>query len=348
MQGKKPFAYILLMKKILLLVYMCSLILCSCGGRNESLSDRASGNLEEYESEYVNPVEQARPTIMVIPSDILLKRYNALKTERIQGVSTNIYDYNKYLLDNNDNKALLSMISANFVNQNYPIQDLEQALKQLQNRAAMDYVDNIGKDAKTELLTAAQPDLIVELDYARNMNMRGDPNLSYNYTINVIDPYTNNVIATATQSGLKGENVKEAVQGVLNTDLQRINGAIIKSYDDILVRGRNITIRINLASDCPFNLDSRSIAGETYSDWIVDYIKTHTVKGAYKLQLNTAKELYFVNCRIKLLNPDDTQYGVYDWARDMTNSLYKNLGVVSSNKAQGLGEVVITLNGLKP
>lgn len=335
------------MKKILSLFSLMVFVLCSCGGRHESLRDRASGNIKEYENERVNPVEQARPTIMVIPSDILMKRYNALKTENIKGVTVNIHDYNKYLLANNDNKALLSMISGSFVDQNYPIQDLEQALKQLQNNAAADYADNIGKDLKTELLTVAHPDLIVELDYTRKMNMRGAFNSSYNYTLNVIDPYTNNVIATATQSGLKGENVKEAMQNVLNKDLQRITGDIIKTYDDILKRGRNITIRINMASDCPFNLDSRSIAGDTYSDWIVDYIKTHTVKGAYKLQLNTAKEMYFVNCRIKLLNEDKTQYGVYDWARDMTKSLYNNLGIVSTNRAQGLGEVVITINGLK-
>lgn len=314
---------------------------------DRSLSDKASGNMDDYENSAVNPIEQARPSIMVIPSDNLLKRYNALKSEKIEGVSTNIYDYNKYLLANNDNKTLLSLIAGNFVDQNYPIQDFEQTLKQLKNNDAIDYADNIGKDAKTELLTVGQPDLIVELDYFRNMNMRGDLNSTYNYTLNVIDPYTNNVISTATKSNLKGDNIKDAVSKAISKDLEKINEDIVKSFRDILTRGRNITIRINLSSDCPFNLDNRSITGKTYADWIVDYVKTHTVKGAYTLQRNTSKELYFVNCRIKLLDEDNTQYGVYDWARDMSNSLYSNLGVESSNKAQGLGEVVLTINGLK-
>ena len=64
------------------------------------------------------------------------------------------------------------------------------------------------------------------------------------------------------------------------------------------------------------------------------------------MQRNTDKELYFVNCRIPLLNEDGTQYGVYDWARDMSRSIRKNLGVKASNKSQGLGEVLITLDGL--
>lgn len=324
------------------------LFFSGCGnGSKNNLGDKATGNLYDYENTSVNPIEQARPTIMVIPSDNLLKRYGALTTQKIEGVNTNIYDYYKYLLANDDNKTILSLISGNFVDQNYPVQDFELTLKQLRNNEAFDAADDIGKDTKTILLTTVQPDLIIELDYSTKMNMRGNMNSTYSYTLNVIDPYTNNVIATATQSDLKGNNALDALSKPMRSNLAKINDDIVKSFGEILQRGRNITVRINVASDSHINLDSRSITGNTYTDWIVDYVKTHTVKGAYKLQRNTAKELYFVNCRIKLLNDDNSQYGVYDWARDMSNSLYVNLGVESTNKAQGLGEVVITINGLK-
>ena len=324
------------------------MLLSACGnGAKENLADKSSGDIDAYENTSVNPIEQARPTIMVIPSDNLLKRYGALKSQKIEGVNTNIYDYNKYLLANNDNKTILSLIADNFIDQNYPVQDFEQTLKQLSNNEAIDVADGIGKDTKTILLTSAQPDLIIELDYSTKMNMRGNMNSTYSYTLNVIDPYTNIVIATATQSDLKGNNALEALSKPMKSNLAKINEDIIKSFSEIRERGRNVTVRINVASDCPINLDNRSIIGNTYADWIVDYVKTHTVKGAYKLQRNTSKELYFVNCRIKLLNEDNTQYGVYDWAQDMSKALYTNLGVESSNKAQGLGEVVLTINGLK-
>ncbi len=65
------------------------------------------------------------------------------------------------------------------------------------------------------------------------------------------------------------------------------------------------------------------------------------------MQRNTNNELYFVNCRIKLLNDDGTQYGVYDWARDLQKNLRTNLGLKVSNKSQGLGEVMLTIEGLK-
>ena len=75
------------------------------------------------------------------------------------------------------------------------------------------------------------------------------------------------------------------------------------------------------------------------------YVKRHTVKGAYKMQTNTKNELYFVNVRIPMVSDDGTQYGVYDWTRDLTRAMRKDLGVKVSNESQGLGEIALTIDG---
>ena len=64
---------------------------------------------------------------------------------------------------------------------------------------------------------------------------------------------------------------------------------ITKYFSDILTRGRDITVRIAVEKGTNVNLSDESIEGDTYADWIIDYIKTHTVKGAYKMQRNTDK-----------------------------------------------------------
>jgi hypothetical protein len=146
---------------------------------------------------------------------------------------------------------------------------------------------------------------------------------------------------------LKGESVAGAISEPIAKAMPKFLADVQKHFSDILTRGRNVTIRIAIDGDSNISMSDESIAGDTYADWILDYVKTHTVKGAYKMQRNTNKELYFVNCRIPLLNDDGTQYGVYDWARDMSKSMHRNLGVKCSNKAQGLGEIVITIKGIK-
>ena len=332
------------------------LVLASCGGNKKSnLAEAASGDMEEYESSSVNAIEQARPTIMVIPSDQVLQNFKCLNKETANGREYILRDYQGYLLKDDRAKRIITTIQSEFIAQNFPLSDFEQTLRQLNTQEATDMADGFEKDAKTMLLTVAQPDIILELDYetsgdkismtSHNYNNKGEKNV--NFTLNALDAYTNKVVATMNASNIKGESTTETIQESIKDLMPKFQGDITNFFSDILTRGRDITVRIAVENGSNVKLTDESIEGDTYTDWIVDYIKTHTVKGAYKLQRNTDNELYFVNCRIKLLNDDGTQYGVYDWTRDLQKNLRKNLGLKCTNKAQGLGEVLISIQGMK-
>lgn len=345
-------------KFILPIAALAVLLLASCGGNNQQqgngLTEGASGDMEAYEQSDVNAIEQARPTIMVIPGDQTLQNFKCLKTQQANGREYILRDYKKYLLKDDRAERIISAIQNEFNAQNYPLTDFEQALKQLDNQEALDMADGFEKDAKTMLLTVTQPDIILELTYdtsrdrmsmtSHNYTGKGEKNVSY--TLNALDAYTNKVVATMTSSNIKGTSTTQTIQEDLKKNMPKFQQDITKYFSDILTRGRDITVRIAVEKGCKVNLSDESIEGDTYADWIMDYIKAHTVKGAYKMQRNTAKELYFVNCRIKLLNEDGTQYGVYDWTRDLQKNLRKNLGLKCTNKAQGLGEVLISIQGI--
>jgi len=334
-----------------------AIALASCGGNKQSngLTEGASGDMEAYENSDVNAMEQARPTIMVIPGDQTLQNFKCLKTEKANGRDYILRDYNKYLLKDDRAKRIISTIQDEFNKQNYPLSDFEQTLKQLDTQEALDMADGFEKDAKNQLLTVAQPDIILELSYdtsrdkmsmtSHNYSGKGEKNI--NFTLNALDAYTNKVVATMTASNIKGESTTETIQASIKEGMPKFQQDITNYFSDILTRGRDITVRVAVEKGCNVNLSDESIEGDTYADWIMDYIKSHTVKGAYKMQRNTDKELYFVNCRIKLLNEDGTQYGVYDWTRDLQKNLRKNLGLKCTNKAQGLGEVLISVQGIQ-
>ena len=345
-------------KLILPTVVLTALIMASCGGGNKQsngLTEGASGDMDAYEQSDVNAIEQARPTIMVIPGDQVLQNFKCLTTQKANGRDYILRDYKNYMLKDDRAKRIISTIQNEFNAQNFPLNDFEQALKQLDTQDALDMADDLEKDAKTMLLTVAQPDIILELTYdtsrdkismtSHNYGGRGEKNVSF--TLNALDAYTNKVVATMTASNIKGESTTETIQESIKEGMPKFQQDITKYFSDILTRGRDITVRIAVEKGCNINLSDESIEGDTYADWIMDYIKTHTVKGAYKMQRNTAKELYFVNCRIKLLNEEGTQYGVYDWTRDLQKNLRKNLGIKCTNKAQGLGEVLISVQGIQ-
>ena len=343
------------------MVVLCLAALTGCfnrkGGNGGNMAEKASGNMEAYENSAVNAIEQARPSIMVIPSDQTLKNFNMLKTEKVNGRQYVIRDYQGYLLEDYRAARIISTIQDAFIQQGYPLNDFEQSLKQLDTREAVDMADGLEKDAKTLLLTTLQPDIILELNYYSSKddnkslsltshNYKDDGNRDVSYNLNAIDAYTNKVVSTISANSIKGKSTTDLMQDDLKRQLPKLQKEIVSYFSDILKRGRDITVRITIDKGCKINLSNESIEGDTYADWIIDYIKTHTVKGAYTMQRNTDKELYFVNCRIKLLNDDGTQYGVFDWARDLQKNLRSNLGLKVSNKSQGLGEVVIAIQGL--
>lgn len=345
------------MKKNLLFVsaFILALLAVGCGGNvsKNSLTEGASGDMLAYESSAVSAIEQARPTIMIFPGDQTLQALGCLKVNSIDGRQFTTRDYAGYLLKDGNAKQLYAAIQNHFNAQNYPLSDLEQTLKQLNNQDALDMADGFDKDAKTMLLTTARPDIILELNYDvlnnQQMSMVGHnysqqpATKSLNYTLNAIDAYSSKVVATISGNSISGTTVIDAISKHIDANMAKFQGDIMQYFSDILTRGRDISVRITVLNGSGLNLSDLSIEGDTYADWIIDFVKTHTVKGAYKMQMNTDKELSFVNCRIRLINEDGTQYGVYDWTRDLARSLRQNLGLKVTNKSQGLGEAVLVI-----
>lgn len=333
----------------LAMLCLSMLVACNGGGKKGSSLTDVSANPFEEDDTPVNIIEQAKPSIMVLPSDQLLERFNCLRRELVQGETVLNRDYARYLFANDDNKAIVSVIQSKFIDMGFPLTDLEQGLKSLNNQNIMDEADDFAKDAKTLLLTTISPDIVLEVDYSyasdaysHNLNKR-----KLTYTINVIDIYTNKVISTHTQNNLEGNSMSSIMQKYFSKDFGKISDNIKESFANTIAKGREITVRISVKNGSDIRLSDETYMGDTYSDWIIDYMKAHTKKGAYKLQRNTDYELYFENVRIPTINRDGTQFNAYDWGRAFAKSIRNECNVSATNKSQGLGQVLISINGLR-
>lgn len=329
-----------------------SLILCSCGGtpsKLASLAEKAKSYIG-YEDEDVNAVQQALPTIMILPSDKLLKDNRCLDEAEYDGKTFTLRDYRKFLAKGTNFRRIISTIQDAFVKDNYPVTDFEQSVKNLNTNEAYAIADNLERDAKTMLLQTCHPDIILELDYSTDgvsviSHNFGDSKKKISYTISAIDAYSSKVESSVSAIGLEGDSEEEIFSKSLADNMPKLKENIKNYFSDIIYRGREVNIKFVVASNGNLKLSQKNIEGDTYSDWLIDYVKTHTVKGAYRMQNNSDYELSFVNARIRLLNEDGTQYGVYDWARDCMKKLNTQLGLNATNASQGLGEIVITING---
>ncbi len=325
-----------------------ALLFSSCSNAPKNRLTDISFVSDNYDETPVNAIEQALPTIVVIPSDRLLKTYGAIGCNIVDGKEIYTRNYNRYLVNNSNNKAIISIIQNKFVSLNFPLSDLEQTLKSLNNQSLQDAADGFIKDPKTLLLTTVSPDIILELDYEfkRDFNSRDLTKYNLSYTLNAIDAYTNKVFSTQTFQGLEGNRLESILKRNLDKNIDKLSSEINNYFADIVYRGREITVRFAVEKGSNIKLSDESIEGETYTDWIIDYIKTNAKKGTYVMQRNTDNELYFVNVRINTLNPDGTQFSAYDWVRELGIKLRKELGVKTVNKTQGLGEVLISIKGI--
>lgn len=323
------------MKTKLLAIFAMATMLVSCGGGGTSTT--------------VDVKQTQKPTMLVLPSDQLMQRFGCIRTEVSLGKQLQVRDYNSYLLTDPDAKFIIASIQSAFIEFGYPLNDLEQTLKSINNQEMVDEVSGIKKDSKTILLTNARPDIILELDYDMTTDRSSrDYSKSLTYTLRAIDAFSNKVVATIQAASVKNAKgntatmMGEAIQKNSKDFTKQIN----KHFDDLIANGRDITMRVMIDANESFTMSDESIDGDTYADFILDYMKVNTLMGTYNLQRNTDTEMYFANVRIKTLNDNGTQYSAYDFARELSKALNKECGVKSKNVTQGLGDAMIIIKGM--
>ncbi len=323
------------MKSKFLAILAMAAALVSCGGGGTSTA--------------VDVKQTQKPTMLVLPSDQLMQRFGCIRTEVSLGKQLQVRDYNSYLLTDPDAKFIIASIQSAFIEFGYPLNDLEQTLKSINDQEMVDEVSGIKKDSKTILLTNARPDIILELDYDMTIDRSSrDYSKSLTYTLRAIDAFSNKVVATIQAAGVK--NAKGNTATMMGEAIQKNSKDFTKQinnhFDDLIANGRDITMRVMIDANESFTMSDESIYGDTYADFILDYMKVNTLMGTYNLQRNTDTEMYFANVRIKTLNDNGTQYSAYDFARELSKALNKECGVKSKNVTQGLGDAMIIIKGM--
>lgn len=312
-------------------------MMCACGG------NASQGN-------GVDVSQQQKPTMLVLPSDQLLQRYGKLKQQEALGKTLQVRDYAGYLLTDEDSKFIISTIQSKFIDFGYPLNDLEQTLKSINDQEMIDAVDGIQKDAKTVLLTSAKPDIILELDYSiQTDRSTRDFKKSLTYTLRAIDAFSNKVVATIQQTNFdngKDKTPAGLMQAALEKDSKTFTQQINDHFNNIVANGRDITLRVTIENGVNLTMSDECLDGDAYSDFIIDWVKVNTLQGAYNMSRNTETEMYFTNVRIKTLNENGTQYSAYDFARELSKALNKGCGIKSKNTTQGLGDATISIKGM--
>lgn len=338
------------MYRLHLIVWLSSFIiltLTGCGGKskNNSLiptSESAQGLKKES-----NALTRGTPSIIIFPSDALLKRLDCITRKSSQGKFYYVRDYSKSFVQDSELRFVIAAIEQEFTKKGFPLENLEQTLKLINDNVAMDEAANIAKDLRTELLNTARPDYIIELDYeliveknSRNLNK------SLNYIVKVLDVYTNKSIASITRADIGKETDNDNVASIVKTDLpvsiNELTTGITNHFRDLLANGIEISLRVAIVNSSTSTMNDECGNGEI-GEKIIDWLKENSINSTFKMVKNTTTELSFTNVRIYTEDENGNSYTAYDFAKDLKKGLKSGCGLSVQNNTQSLGDALIII-----
>ena len=336
------------MYRIYLSILISSILLISCGNSgSESNSMIPTNRDSESFKKEANAINQSMPSVMVVPSDAMLKRMNCIKEIDNQGVTSYSRDYAKSFIQDSELKFVVAEIEGQFSAKGFPLENMEQTLKMIGSNNAMDEMEGVARDLRAELMNTARPDYIIELDY----ELKSDPksrniNKTLTYIVKCMDVYTNKSVASITRAnvGKTSENndVPSLVKGDFTEVLGQLSSGITNHFKDLLANGIEITLRLAVLNSSEVALDD-DCGDEEVGEKVITWLKENTVNSTYKMAKNTETEMFFTNVRIFTQDESGNSYTAYDFAKELKKGLKQGCGLSVSNKTQSLGDAFIQI-----
>lgn len=180
-----------------------------------------------------------KPTLMVMPSDAWCNEHGYTQTYDNQGTQEKVSDYKAAVSTDKQLNAVISKINNLMADRGFPLKDLQQTLKTINNDAAEDALitskagSSVAESPLDRLRRRAKPDIIMEIDWTVN---QVGPKSSITYNLRALDAYSNKQVAGAEGTG-KGSFsaelpvlLEEAVQDHMDVFCERLQS----HFDDMM------------------------------------------------------------------------------------------------------------------
>ncbi|GAB4051829.1 DUF6175 family protein [Spirosoma litoris] len=280
--------------------------------------------------------------LMVIPADDLLKRLNCYSEKKVQGVTVVERNYLKAYSDLIDLRFACAAIAEKFAEKEFPLEDLEQTLKAIDDEKIKDDVQDIQTDALTQVLNQVRPDVILELSYQLQ---KGPSTNRLTFLLAAKDSYTRKVIATIAKPGLEtlDADVPTLLTEQVELNLENFLTRLSQHGADIEHNGRTIQLTVRLEGAADFSLDDNcGSSDKRYDQMLEDIIDAHKKEGSDSptmLPNATGKVIQFTNIRIPYVDLK-TKRGLSarNWVDILQKDIQKMCGIRARNTSQGLGE----------
>lgn len=247
-----------------------------------------------------------KPKLMVVPSDAWCKEHGFTLDFDNQGEIETISDYKTALSTDKNINNVISKINILMADRGFPLQDLQQTVKSINNTSAEDRLiksktsgATITESPLDRLRRTAKADIILEIDWTVNET---GPKRSITYNLRGLDAYSNKQVAGAQGTGAPSFSAELPVlleEAVMN-NMDNFTAQLQAHFDDLLANGREVVVDVRVF-DNGSGLDlEKEFDGKELTEIIDDWMADNTVNHRFNKSDATENYILFDQVRIPL------------------------------------------------
>lgn len=291
------------------------------------------------------------PTIIVFPHDTWMNDHGFMETIDNDGKKEYLPKYNEAFAENREIGTVIQAISKVLKERGFEQRDLESVLKRINSSRAEDIASAAAGKANEispmdELLQQANPDIKVDVDYSV---ASVGPRKNISFTLKAVDAYTSEQVASIESTiQMTMDPVDLAIRKAIAGNCDDFCQQMLNHFTDLRDNGRkiNVTFRAAAGSGLDFMNDEVGDDGDTYVDFLEDWVRKHAVKNDCKLGNTTSNMVEFEYVRIPFFDENGTPYNARAWGRMARKAFNAETGLKARpDRKVTLGSICFLVGG---
>lgn len=291
-----------------------------------------------------------KPELMVIPSDVWCISNGYSYTIDNMGTPTNVPNYKQALQENMGLKLAIAKLNDLMAERQFPLQSLEQAIKNLEQRRAEDNLtvskagNELAESPLDELARTAKCDILLELSW--EVKDFG-PKHSISYILEARDAYTGKSIGAVSGTGQPSfsADVDVLLEEAIVANMDNFNIRLQNHFTEMQEIGREIVLDIKVFAGNEAGIDLETeFGGEELIEIITNWMQENTVQGRFSMPYASENMANFTQVRIPVYDDRGRAIDANGFARNLAKMLKKApYNIPSKVLVKGLGRAVIIL-----
>ncbi len=288
--------------------------------------------------------QAVQPSLMVFPSRAWCHDNGFEKiVTKANGKEVRIQEYEKAFIENKELSPTIHTIAKMMQDRGFQLIDLEAQLQSMAFEEALDNAgdEDIDQTAYDQLISTAGPDIAMHVNYYTESS---GPRVTLFYELNAFDAYTNKQVASTglvSYGPIMSTPLTALVQTALLGSIDAFNAQLMQHFQDMMEKGREISVRINTISGWEDGLYTE-VNGRELLEIIEEWMTNNCVAGRNHQKSASESSMYYDSARIPLYNEAGKAVQARQWLRGLRNHL-KGLGVPSKIKTRGLGQAQLII-----